>query len=879
MQLLLSPTPTPERHKRRLRTIAVRRLTVEPLEPRCVLAVEAPSPLPLAEMEPNDTLDVAQDVGNVGGQGVEIQGSLRGRSGRSTDVDWCQFSLSDAAEVHLRSLPGSEGSTAPVVLTLYSGHDGEFDPEAPLGHRLLSQQVGSQLQAAEIAGRLGPGTYYVAVSGAGNRYFHPFLADSGVAGESGDYGLSITSNAPGDDGAIGELVNLDDGPAPEPWETGLGDDTPETANSLGALSTAGLLKVAGVVGNDPFYDLESSDPLAANPAADVDLYGFRISGPDRHALVVEAFAGRIGSPLDPALTLYRSGAGGVLELVATNDNSLNPTVAANDSVPLYTDAVLYAGLTEGDYFLAVSSSSNSPEWGPEGVFDPLQPHSGENGATTGKYVLNLRAYVDNEAPRVQAATLAEGAVLRQPPREFAVQFSEAVNLQQLAYAAFQQVSESTVSAVYILSAAGARYFPRLESFDPASHTARFLMLDGLPSGAYELHLSGAIGLNDFADNPLVGNDPSGDHVIRFTVEAPERGSPGDALQWVTQNGNDHFQQAQDLGVLFPHELQETVGVVRDVSQFADQADYFRFEVLQSQSYFFTLTKTGLSQFAGPGIELFDAQGHRIDAVPQGTGSAVQAALEAGAYVQHIGDWSAEQAADVAYRVAITLGGLAENPTPLTSGAAPAVDIRLFSSGRGLGSSPAPPSLPAPVFVGAPTFGASSMLLAGASRESWTNRVEREPLSAIHVSLERSYAAGSLLVEAPRGLNRGFGAAPLGSDAKAHSPWMDPSNDSLSVRLGEPEEDDRLLARLDSHLALLDELATDPDEWTTRNHPRDRGRHRLDIEDALLKALDDISRDVDHHVRGHTDESPEATPSSEHDGDDAESPQERSTNAA
>src|SRR5205085_2676807 len=144
-------------------------------------------------------------------------------------------------------------------------------------------------------------------------------------------------------------------------------------------------------------------------------------------------------------------------------------------------------------------------------------------------------------------------------------------------------------------------------------------------------------------------------------------------EWLTQPANDSFETAQDLGVLFPHELQDTVNVTRDASSpellgTADGADYYRFEVLQSQTYFFTLVNTGQPGTDPPAIELFDSNGGAIDAVQQGTGSGIQADLRPGVYLLHLGNWRLDQAADVAYRLEIKLGGVSENPTPLSDGA-------------------------------------------------------------------------------------------------------------------------------------------------------------------------------------------------------------------
>src|SRR6202035_5138363 len=65
-------------------------------------------------------------------------------------------------------------------------------PYDPLGHRLLVQQqaaAGGNEDGSPIVRSLAAGDYYVAVSGAGNFYFHPFVAGSGYPGSTGPYRL------------------------------------------------------------------------------------------------------------------------------------------------------------------------------------------------------------------------------------------------------------------------------------------------------------------------------------------------------------------------------------------------------------------------------------------------------------------------------------------------------------------------------------------------------------------------------------------------------------------------------------------------------------------------------------------------------------------
>ena len=665
---------------------------IESLEQRSLPSgIGLADPQPVLDAEPNNTIDAAQQVGTVTTAApAELVGMIGDHSGYSADVDWYQFSLTDNAQVQLAARPTANGSNSPVVLTLYTSHFTEYDPTNQLGHWLLAQSEGSDSAgAAEFTKLLGPGTYFLAVSGGGNRFFHPYLADSGVLGSSVGYDVQLTASAA--DQAPNYFDVTSNQPRFTAYETRRGDDTPATSTDLGDLTNFTVLQAAGAIGDDPFYNTASENPLAQNPAADVDLYHFQVTGEGRFAFVAEAFAGRIGSMLDPALTLFRKDDAGTLQLVATNNNTLDPTVAANGTVPLYTDSLLSLGLEAGDYFLAVSSVTNAPNWGPDGVFDPHVAHSGLNGGSIGEYVVSLHVVADNTSPEVLSGSINNGDVLTTPPTNFVVQFTEPVNLQQLAFNAFQQTASNDLNAVFIQSADGTKFFPRMQSYDPISGKASFLMLDALPDGDYQLHFSGALGITDLANWPLIGNDFTGDFVVRFSVQGSVRGHNGDPLTWITTDANDSVDAPQNLGVLFPHELQATVQIVRDAATSAsltpDTADAYQFEVLQTQTYFITLTNLG-SSAATPNLEVIDAVSYVVDLVQQGSASGIQGTLHPGKYVLRIGSWSSAESVDVAYRVELKLGAVSENPTPLTNGAAPAVSIQLnlgIASGSKIGT--------------------------------------------------------------------------------------------------------------------------------------------------------------------------------------------------
>jgi hypothetical protein len=785
-------------------------LFLEPLEDRCLLSVVV--------APPNVTLDQALSLGPLVGT-VAVSGAIAPTPDNPAQVDWYSFTLGRPAHVTLSAQPGA-GQAGPVLSLYNSDVSDTADLLDPLGHRLLAQAQGTEGGAAALTRPLAAGTYFAAVSGAGNRYFNPFLADSGYPGLAASYTLTLSetdlpltagdgpillsatpgagdqlSRSPlvlrldlsaaldpttvlqGQDvrltfnptGTFGGPADQDvplsgvnytaeanevqllplDALAPGYYRVFLGgdasggqpavlgadetplnsdaahpsgqdfaltfqvtgiegtpgtgapaDDTFATAHSLGDVTTAGLVQAAGTIGDDPAYDPNNANPNLANAAADVDMYHFQITGPGQYALTAEAFAGRIGSPLGPALSLFTVNATGQYELLGVNDNTLNSAQATNGTLPLFTDPVLFAGLTAGDYYLAVSGTGNDPDPslglapGVSPVFDPTVTHSGSGGFTTGDYVLNLFVQPAAAPPQVVTTTITPGAQLAGPPTTFVVQFSAPVNLPQLLYQA-GQTNSTNIAAVYVQGADGVRYYPRLVSYDAATNRASFLMLDALPNGPAELHLSGPAGLTDLAGQPLVGSpDAAGDYVVPLFVNGPARGSAGNPLLWLGGQANDSAAAPQVLGVLFPHELQKGVVVKRVAQKGAtDTADYYQFQVLQGREYVMTLAGSGLPAGALPALT--DASGHTIRGVAQGRGG-VKFTLGPGTYVVRVGGWSSAKAASVQYQLRLGLTGAPENPPPLTIGPAPAIRVQYAGSaptGGPPGSTPTTPPTP------------------------------------------------------------------------------------------------------------------------------------------------------------------------------------------
>jgi methionine-rich copper-binding protein CopC len=662
--------------------------------------------------------------------------------------------VSDTALVVLSAAAGPLGDGTAPTLTLFNVDAFDFgDLLDPLGNRMLAQSEPADSEGrSEIRRELAAGTYYVAVSGAGNRYFHPFLADSGVAAGAGDYVFEATASeselSPSDSprilaidaSALAVRVSLsraldfqptiglyDDQGTPldlawtnvgvngtelqmapsRPLKAGhyavtvsdalghgvlatavqvpeTGDDastgandTPATARDLGGLASGRLVQVVGTIGDDPYYDSSTID-AALQPGNDVDMYHFRIDGAGRHGLTAEAFAGRIGSPLDVGISLFRMDPlDQHLILVEGSNQSFNPSLATNGMTPLFCDPTFSAGLEAGEYYLAVAHGSNtlSPierqtPGADSGLLDPLVAHSGRNGWNVGPYVLNLYVSDDDVRPTVTESVPATGAILTAPPTSLVVTFSEPVNLNRLAFEAFQQSYGDAIPAIFLQDESGTRFFPRLTTYDPFSGRAEFQMLNRLEAGNYEWHISGAGGLADLAGNDLTGNDASGDEVIDLTVVGDGFVDGGESVL------PTDVPDVRNLGVLFPEELQAGFLVDSQAGQGAVTA--YRFSVLQSQGYHVSIDGPTLADGDQFEISLIDHEGNSILGAVAENGRAMLVNLLPGTYTLRVEDKTSYESGPVPYHLLFTLLGSSDNPPPLLTGPSPAIQVRLDS---------------------------------------------------------------------------------------------------------------------------------------------------------------------------------------------------------
>jgi len=473
-------------------------------------------------------------------------------------------------------------------------------------------------------------------------------------------------------------------------------NTISTPLPLNLTPSGGLVQVRGAIGNDPY-----ALALAGAVADDVDLYHFTVTGTDHYAFTAAAEAGRIGSPLQPALALFQD-VNGVVTLIAADKGTGNQTKATDGSTPLARDALLEVGLTEGDYYLAVGGAYDLPdpalgltyvEGSGAVTFDPTVAYSAQRGRTVGDYLLSTSLKADDVAPHV---TEVDGlSTPGAPPTFITVHFDKPVDLTQLGYHQDQPAEPGAINAVWVQGSNGVKYHPRLLSYDDATNVATFYLLDAVPNGPAKLYLAavapdGTLGVTDLAGNWLAGSDANGDYVVPFTVSGPPRvtNPVTHYLTFNSQGWGTSLDHPQVIGPLFPHELGvdqnhvnhavDLLGVIAPNvvgPRGGPAVSYFEIQVVQDRKYGFTLTTQAA---ALPGhartptnarVEIFTADGHEIP-ITSTDGFVFNVPLTAGTYIIAVGPLTSSARGDLAYRLRITLGTSSENAVALTVGAAP-----------------------------------------------------------------------------------------------------------------------------------------------------------------------------------------------------------------
>ncbi|MEJ7638485.1 MAG: hypothetical protein WKF75_11055, partial [Singulisphaera sp.] len=289
------------------------RLGVEPLEVRNLLTatLTTGAGVLMSEAGPNDTLNSAQDVGNLGvTPRVVVAGLIGDGPAGPADVDWYSFTLDRPASLSLSARHRGANPPLKSVLSLYNIDPSNFqDSYNPLGHRLLAQDDGSRHGGDASIGRdLGPGTYYVAISGAGNFDFHPFIAGSGHGGGTGSYDFLISATELGS-GVDGPTV-LAVAPAPDavldssPFVIRLGlSGAPGPSADVSQETVRLVFNPVGAFGNGQDHDVSLPGIYFSSAANELQLTLQAPLGPGFYKIMV---AGDDGAEGDADLPLGRT---------------------------------------------------------------------------------------------------------------------------------------------------------------------------------------------------------------------------------------------------------------------------------------------------------------------------------------------------------------------------------------------------------------------------------------------------------------------------------------------------------------------------------------------------------------------------------------------
>jgi hypothetical protein len=609
-----------------------------------------------------------------------------------------------AIRVTLNALldPNSIQPGTNVVLTDDSGNAIQLQQNANVStdptNGVLFDPAARELQVfPEMA--LAPGTYHLRLVGTGSNALTSLdgapLGSTGPHGRGKDYTLTFTVT--GVEGVQGTPP--------------VANDTLGTATQLN-VSSSGLTQVYGTIGDDPF---------ASSTANDVDLYQFTVTGTNKSALVASAEAARIGSPLAPALDLFQV-VNGQVTLLASDIGTGNTTPAHDNptATPFGSDAVLYAGLAPGTYYLAVGGAFNLPNpaygipYPTLGFYDPTQTYSAQSGVYVGDYLLSLSLHPDDVAPHVTEVDGLATTGPAMPPSLITVHFDKAMNVRALGYGQNLPASPGTLDAVWVHASDGNDYHLRLLSYDDATHVATFYLLQALPDGPASLHLAGALpdltagpggptladvdpGLTDLAGN-LIAGSANGDYVVPLNVSNSARSQTGPLTwTWHAPPGNPNTPDV--IGPLFPDELGNgsAVNLLGHVTGAqngpgAVPVNFYKIQLCQSRYYSFTLVNWAAGhQGEATGIvpRIFRMDGGKLTEITTNSGSNTifDFPLSAGTYLVEVGPLP-KGADDLDYRLTITLGTTGENAIALTTGAAPPYAITLPQPGPVV-SPPAP----------------------------------------------------------------------------------------------------------------------------------------------------------------------------------------------
>ncbi|WP_406698945.1 hypothetical protein V5E97_08660 [Singulisphaera sp. Ch08] len=335
---------------------------------------------------PNETYDQALSLGDVWAvPAINRHGSLGAGESGAGDVEWYRFELDRPARVTLRVESSQPDSSFRGVLSLFRSDFGIADFTNLQGLRRLDLAIADHADGVAAIDRvIGPGTYGLAVSGAGNEIFSPVVAHSGFPGSIGDFDLSLSALEAGIEPADGPWV-LSSDPAPDALLVSsplvirvelshpLDPSTIEAGQSVRLIYSLDGTFSAGGGQTVPLAALDfsgSAGELLLVPASPLAPGSYRVVLAGTGDLESSVLAGIDGTPLgtdalNPAGRdhVYTFRVGGI-------EGSTNLAAPANDTA---AGAYDLGDLTSLEPVRIEGSIGDDPFYNPANALDPLDP--------------------------------------------------------------------------------------------------------------------------------------------------------------------------------------------------------------------------------------------------------------------------------------------------------------------------------------------------------------------------------------------------------------------------------------------------------------------------------------------------------------------------
>ena len=353
------------------------------------------------------------------------------------------------------------------------------------------------------------------------------------------------------------------------------------------------------------------DPSSVQSA--VDLYEFTLAPGQLWEVGLDVSAQSIGSPLQPALSLFNNQG----EVVATSNSG---TGLPTDS----TDPYLFAGLQPGTYFVGVSDEGNLP--GMPGGYNPVTGAPGTAGLVQPggpfPFELSVAAQPHDQATQLVSFSLGHADNLNPSPTSMTLTFSAPINLSSIF------IPDKQETALDVVGSSGQIWPITAETYQSNDGQLTLFFDQRLPAGQYSLIVPASGGLTDLAGQAVIAS-----------------GEPTGVLaSWTVASGTGPTSP-NDLGVLWP----STAGVVWP----SDNGAFSETTALapgQDQTYRWVVVVPGAymlqTQVVGSSIQVVNSGGGSATVLDAGSTNGLnmyEMTLSAGVYELKLTNVGSQQA--------------------------------------------------------------------------------------------------------------------------------------------------------------------------------------------------------------------------------------------